>query len=80
MGAGDVYEGETFRDVLQWMIDPPGFTMNVEKDPDKYMVWCLDNLRRGGGKDLKVSGETQDERIECFFRLLMENGLACFVN
>jgi hypothetical protein len=79
-GAGDVLEGETFLAVLEMLIDPPFFTMNTEKDPNKFIDNCLARIKKYSQLDLVVTGETPAERAENFFKALIENKLACYVN
>ncbi|MDR2302456.1 MAG: hypothetical protein LBF38_10505 [Deltaproteobacteria bacterium] len=78
--AGDVLEGDTYLEVLEMLINPPFFTMNTEKDPDKFMDNCLARIKKFSRLDLAVTGETTAERAENFFKILIENKLACYVN
>jgi hypothetical protein len=79
-GAGDILEGETHMDVLNALIDPPFFTMNTEKDPDKFMLTILERANKFGKFKLKISGDMLEERVDSFFKVLMDNKLACYVN
>jgi hypothetical protein len=80
LGAGDVFEGETYLDLVQMMIDPPFFTMNTEKDPDRFMQNCLDHIKKFSGLDLSSKGETVEARAESFCQVLIANKLAYFFN
>ncbi|MDR2368505.1 MAG: hypothetical protein LBF58_10455 [Deltaproteobacteria bacterium] len=78
--AGDVFEGETHLMMLAMMIDPPFFTMNTEKDPDRFIDQTLEQIKKFSGMDLRATGETTAVRAESFFKVLVENKLACYVN
>jgi hypothetical protein len=80
LSAGDVFEGDTWLDLIRMMIDPPFFTMNTEKDPDRFIDQCLASINKFSGLNLSVSGGTTEERAENFFEALMTNNLACRVN
>jgi hypothetical protein len=80
LDAGDVFTGNTYMQVLEMMMHPPFFTMNTETDPDKFIDWCLANLLKLGGVKLVVTGQTPAERAENFFKALMDNNFACYVN
>jgi hypothetical protein len=53
--------------------------MYVGLSPDRLIEESLANLKKFSGKDLRVAGDTEEERAESFFSQLIEHGFACVV-
>jgi hypothetical protein len=76
---GKIHEGIDKFDILDGLIHPPYFTMLSEKDPDKFMANIIDNTNKFYGFQLVLTGETFEERLDNFYRLLTENHLGKFL-
>ncbi|MDR3204134.1 MAG: hypothetical protein LBV23_05270 [Deltaproteobacteria bacterium] len=76
---GEIFEGKDKLELLKWMINPPCFTMNTEKDPDRFMVQCINDINELLGRNLKLKGSTLEERLDSFFDILVANNMAIWV-
>jgi hypothetical protein len=76
---GETFAGKTTLYILKRMIDPPGFTMNTEKDPDRFMVRCLGQLDKFSGIKDQLPEGTLEERLDAFFKILVGHKLALWL-
>ncbi|MDR2142543.1 MAG: hypothetical protein LBR11_12320 [Deltaproteobacteria bacterium] len=74
-GTGETLEGKGKMDLLLELINPPFFSMNRERDPDKYMAQTLAQINPA----LTPLGESLDERVTTFFEVLVNHQLAKFL-
>jgi hypothetical protein len=79
INVGDVFIGLTKLDILQSMMEPPGFSMNRERDPDKFMSDCLAQLENFFGITDFLPDGTLEERLDAFFDILVASGLGAWM-
>ncbi len=70
---GRIFSG-TAKQIVQQMQHTAIFAAHLSVD--EYVNWCVDNARRTLSLDVKVTGETTDERCASLLDQMLETGFA----
>jgi hypothetical protein len=76
---GDVFEGVDENELLASIMIPKGGRPKIE-EPEPFMLNCFEHINYYCGLRLTLTGKTLEDRTRNFFKILVEQGFAFWLN